>query len=199
MLQVGAGVVLDVGPQAIQHGAVGQHRLQADHEFARHAVADDAIAAGIGRDVAADGAAAARAQVEREHQPERIELFLQRLQHHARLHGGHRAVGVDRLDRRHAFHRQHDFTGLRQLAQHQPGAAALGRHRNAGGVADGERARHLLRVRRTQHGKRRLAPPSHRVHQVALFDLGAAHEAAFAQLLLECFQCLIGFHAAPCG
>nr|WP_235983680.1 hypothetical protein [Bradyrhizobium australiense] len=62
-----AGVVLDVFAQALQNGAVGGD-LEAENQVTRHAVADDAVAAGIVRDVAADGATAARAEVERKHQ-----------------------------------------------------------------------------------------------------------------------------------
>jgi hypothetical protein len=65
-LQVIAGVVLAQRAQGMQHAAVRQHRLDAEHQLARHAVAQHVQAAGIGGQIAADLAAALRAQAQRE-------------------------------------------------------------------------------------------------------------------------------------
>ena len=49
------------------------------------AVADDAVAAGIGRDIAADGATAARAEIERKHHAVLLDPLLELLQRRAGL------------------------------------------------------------------------------------------------------------------
>ena len=66
LLEVVAGVVLEHAIERGEHRAVGEHGFDAEHEVAHHSVAQDAQAAGVGRDVAADGGAVARAEVERE-------------------------------------------------------------------------------------------------------------------------------------
>ncbi len=91
LLEVVAGVVLQHAVHRGDDRAVGQHRLQAQHAAAHHAVADHVDAAGVGGDVAAHGAGAARAQVHREHQALLAYRFLQLLQHHAGLHRGRAA------------------------------------------------------------------------------------------------------------
>jgi hypothetical protein len=194
LLEVDAGVVLDQGPQAIEHGAVGQHRFQPHHQFARHAVADHAVAAGVGRDVAADRATAARSEVQREHQPLRVELLLQRLQHDPGLHRGHAGVGVDALDCVHALQRQDDLAGLRQVRQHEAGAAALRHDRDVRRVAEREGARYLGRVRRAQHRQRGLAAPALDVHEVALVHVGRGHEATRPEFLLQRTQRVVHVH-----
>jgi hypothetical protein len=62
VLQVVAGVVLAQAPESIPHAAVGKHDLEPEHQLARVAVAHHARAAGVGREVAADLAAALRAE-----------------------------------------------------------------------------------------------------------------------------------------
>ena len=70
LLQVVAGVVLAQRPQPVPHPAVGQHHLEPEHQVAHHAVAQHRRAAGVGREVAADGAGALGAERQRE-QPAR--------------------------------------------------------------------------------------------------------------------------------
>ena len=57
LLQIVAGVVLAQAAHQVEHAAVGQHDFEPQHQLARHAVAQHMHAAGIGRDIAADGAA----------------------------------------------------------------------------------------------------------------------------------------------
>jgi hypothetical protein len=64
--RVQPGAVLDEAGQRVQHLAIGQHDLDAEHGVTHSAVAKHAFAAGIGGGVAADLAAAARAQVDGE-------------------------------------------------------------------------------------------------------------------------------------
>ena len=62
MLQVVAGVVLLQLGQIVQHAPVGQHHFETLHEIARIAIGEHGGAAGIGRQIAADGAGALRRQ-----------------------------------------------------------------------------------------------------------------------------------------
>ena len=61
-LQVVAGVVLLQLVEVVQDAAVGQHHLEAERMRARDAVGQRRGAAGVGREVAADGAASLRRQ-----------------------------------------------------------------------------------------------------------------------------------------
>ena len=63
--QVVAGVVLLELAQIVEHASVGEHDFESHHQFARDAIGERAGAAGIGREVAADGAAAFRAERQR--------------------------------------------------------------------------------------------------------------------------------------
>ena len=58
LLEVVAGVVLAQRAQPVPHPPVGQHHLEAQHQVAHHPVAQHRGTAGVGRDVAADRAAA---------------------------------------------------------------------------------------------------------------------------------------------
>ncbi len=62
VLEVVAGIVLLQLVEIVQHAAVGQHDFEAERMRARDAVGDRRGAAGIGRKIAADGAAAFRRQ-----------------------------------------------------------------------------------------------------------------------------------------
>jgi hypothetical protein len=104
---------------------VRQHRLEPQHERAHHAVADHVRAARVGRDVAADRARAARAEVEREEQPDLLGGGLQRLQRAAGLHGGRAADGIDFLDGRHALERDDDVLRARAIPVAHAGKPAV--------------------------------------------------------------------------
>ncbi|MNV55169.1 hypothetical protein D3C71_1473940 [compost metagenome] len=66
LLQVIAGVVFPQALQAIEYLTVGHDGLDAQHQVAHHAIAQDGGAAGIGRDDAADGGRAFGSQAEGE-------------------------------------------------------------------------------------------------------------------------------------
>ncbi len=74
--------------------------------FARHAEADDAIAAGIGGKVAADQAGIAGAEIEPEEQPCIFCGPLRDAERNAGLYRHRCHHGVDLLDRIHAVERQ---------------------------------------------------------------------------------------------
>ena len=62
VLQVVAGIVLLQLVEVVQHAPVGQHHFQAERVRARDAMRECGGAAGVGREIAADGAGAFRRQ-----------------------------------------------------------------------------------------------------------------------------------------
>src|SRR5690606_23809639 len=86
LAQVVAAGVLDQAAAQLQQLAAPRHQLQASDPVAGVAVADHADAAGIGGDVTADGAGAARAEVHRVLQSVSARSLPYGLQHGAGLH-----------------------------------------------------------------------------------------------------------------
>ena len=172
LLEIVACVVLDHLVHGRHDGAVGQHRFQTQHHVARHTVADDPVAAGVGRDVAAHGAATPGSQIEGIQQSFGVGSFLQVLQQYSGLHHGGSVDRVYGLNAIHAFHGQHQFVRRRQSALYQPRQPAMGHHRLARGMAGLKNQRDLLGAARTHDGPGRdgvLAPDSRRafVHVIA--------------------------------
>ena len=95
--------------QAVPDPAVGQHDLEAEHQLAGHAVAQDRGAAGVGGEVAADRAAALRAQRHREQPAGLLGRGLHVGEHDARVDGDRAGDRVDLADRAHPAERQHDL------------------------------------------------------------------------------------------
>lgn len=159
LLQVVSGIVLDELVHRRHHRAVGKHDFKSQHHVARHPVTDDAVAAGIGGNVAADGRRAARPEIERKHQPLGFRRLAHRLQHAARLHAHRTARRVDLLDLVHAFERQRDMA-LRLAAFDKPGLAAPRHHALTRCMAELQRLRNLFGRCGSQHGRRHteLAP-----------------------------------------
>ncbi|MGY4599170.1 hypothetical protein ACVWXL_006916 [Bradyrhizobium sp. GM22.5] len=156
MLQIVAGIVLHQLVEASDDGAVGQHDFEPEHQFARHAIADHAIAAGIGREVAADGAGAARAEIERKEEAGFVGCHLDRLKRRACFHR-HRHRGViDLLDPAHALERDRDPACFRRCAAAQPSQSALRHERQMRLPAGQNRVGHALRIDRADHRERRL-------------------------------------------
>ena len=133
------------------------------------------------RDIAADGATAACAEVEWKHQAVLLDPLLKLLQRCAGLRDRDAGGGVDLFNRIHALHRQHDFVRIRQRAAHQPGHAALRRHRHAVTMTEPQQGGHL-RGRPRAHDRTRLR---HRIARqivmIARVDLGAAQDRALVQ------------------
>ena len=131
--QVVAGVVLAQAREAVPDATFGGDRLDAETELARVAVADDLRAAGVRRQVAADGAAALGGEAEREQQVVRRRGFLHALQHATRF-GDERQVGaVDAADAVHARGREDDLRSARigNRGTDEAGVAALRDDRSA--------------------------------------------------------------------
>ena len=145
LLQVVACVVLQHVVHRVDDGAVRQHDLDAEDQAAHHSVTQYAIPAGIGGDVATDGARPSRADVQWEQQPRIGGRFLDRLQNGAGFGQDRRRVAVDGADGAHAFERQNDPAIARHRAPGKPGPAALRHDGHATRVADAERGGHLAR------------------------------------------------------
>jgi hypothetical protein len=108
VFQVVARVVLAQALEPVPHPAVGEHHLEAQHEIAGVAVAQDAGAAGVGPEVAADAAGSLRRQGEGEGEVGGIGGVVDALQDAARLD---RDGGVDGVELAHpvkALGREHD-------------------------------------------------------------------------------------------
>ena len=120
VLQVVAGIVLLQLVEIVQHAAVGQHHFEAERMRARDAVGDRRGAAGIGREIAADGAGAFRRQQLRIEPVGRGRRFARALQRDAGLarHGvGDRIDLADLVEPR---ERQHDLAVEAEFAR-RPG------------------------------------------------------------------------------
>ena len=111
---------------ALDHGAVGQHRLQARHPRPRRAVGERARPAGVAGHEPADGCRVARGEVDAGIESGRGRRCLQRGHGHARAG---RQLGGGRVHRAHlvqARQRHQHLTPARHPGAHQPGVAALG-------------------------------------------------------------------------
>ena len=129
--QVVAGVVLLQLRQAVENAAVGQHDFEPERHVARHAVGQRGGAAGIGGEIAADGAAAFGAERQRK-QPVGVGRALLRvLQDHAGLAGHGVGRGVEVANAVHPPHRDHHLAVVRRLPADEAGVAALRHQRDA--------------------------------------------------------------------
>ena len=146
LLEVVTGVVLDHPVERRDHGAVGEHGLEAQHHLAHHAVADHAIAAGIGRGIAADRRRTPRAEIEREHETFAFRRVVNLLQRSARLDLHRAAERVDGLDAIHALEGKPDFAGACDRALYEAGEATHRHDRLAGRIAGSEHAGNVIGV-----------------------------------------------------
>ena len=148
VLEIVAGIVLLELVEIVQHAPVGEHHLDAERVRARDAVGERGGAAGIGGEIAADGAGALRRQqlrIEPVHGRRRLARPQQR---HAGLAGHGIGDRIDLADAVEAVERQHDLAVLRDLPADQAGIAALRNDRGRGVVREledfgdlGDRAR----------------------------------------------------------
>ena len=136
LLEVVAGVVLKNFMQRREYCAIGQHRFQPEHHIAHHAVTDHPVAAGVGRQIAANGRRTAGAEIERQHHAGLGRRLLGGLQGDSGFDGHGRGVPVNLDNPGHPFHRQGDFLFIGHTALDQAGHAALRHHRLAGGMAN---------------------------------------------------------------
>ena len=167
VFQVIGGVVLDQGVERADHRAVGQHRLDPQHVVAHHAVTDHRIAAGIGRNPAADRRCAAPAPIDRKAQAVRFRRFLRRLHWDPGLDGHGPPHRIDRFDRTHPLERDLDVVRRAVRAVDQPGQPAGRDHALPGGVAQLHHRAQFCRAGGADHGPcltGRQAQPVGRAH-----------------------------------
>ena len=131
--QVVAGIVLLELAQIAHDPPVGQHHFEPEHQLARDAIGERAGAAGIGREIAADGAAALGAERERKQAPGLGRGALRVGEDDAGLAGHGVGGGIDLADAVEPLERQHDLAVVRGLAADQAGIAAL-RHDGRAGL-----------------------------------------------------------------
>ena len=136
------------------NAAVGQHHLDPEHVRARDAVGDGRRAAGIGREIAADGAGALRRQQLRIEPVGFGRRLARALQRDAGLAGDGVGGRIDLADAIHAIERQHDLVVQRDLPADQAGIAALRHDRGAGVVGELQYCRNFGHRSRPQHHRR---------------------------------------------
>ena len=174
-----ARVVLAQAGEAVDDAAVGEDDFEAEDEIACHAVVHGIQAAGVGRQVAADLAAAGRAE-----RKGKVAFGCRR----RRLHVGEETAGLDghgeirrvhRANARQAAQREHDFVAarVRSGAAAVTCVAAVRHDRDAEFVADGEDGRDVgSRVRGGDQGRGAAVEPAE-VDQVR-FDVVGRLDAA---------------------
>ena len=128
MLEVVASVVLAQAAQAVPDLAAGQHDFEAEGEVAGIAVAQHLHAAGVGRQVAADLAAAFRGQRQRKQSIGGAGGFLDGGKGAAGIDGNGVVLGVDRNYPVQAAqaHYHSPALAIRRRCAAQAGVAALG-------------------------------------------------------------------------
>ncbi len=183
LLEVVAGVVLAQALHVVEDLAVGQHHLQPEHEVARHAVAQHGQPAGVGADVAAEPAAALRAEAERQHEPALPRRLLRIRQHHAGVGRERVAKRVDLANPVHPLQADDEMAAgeVGRCAAAIAGVAGLRHEGEAEPRGELHDALHLRRVGRPQHRGRRAAQEVAVVDYVAFHQVRPGKDARFAE------------------
>ena len=158
--QVVAGVVLAQPREAVPDLAGGRHHLEAEALLAGVAVAQHLGAAGVGGEVAADGAAALGAEAEGEQQAGAGRRLLGVLQDAAGLDRHRHVRGIDAAHPVEPGQAQHQLlaAGVGHRTSDQPGVAALGDDGRAVLGAQLHHLRHLGRAAGPDDCQRLAAP-----------------------------------------
>ena len=156
LLDVVAGVVFAQALEAVPDTAVGEHDLQTENELACIAVTKHRGAAGVGRQVPADRAAALGREREGEQQSGIVRRLLDAGERHARFDRERRVAGVERAYASQTRQRNDDLTAIfaRRRSAAQSGIAPLGNHRRAMLRAAAHDRRHIGSGRRAHDGTR---------------------------------------------
>ena len=157
--QVVTGVVLAQAREAVPDFALRGDHFHTQAQFARVAVAHDLRAAGIGGQVAADGAAAFGTQAQREQKASLLRRRLQVLQHTTGFHGDGRIARVHRTHGAHALQAQHNLRAavVGGGTHHEAGVATLRHDAGTCRSAGLDHVGHLLRAAGAHHGQCRAA------------------------------------------
>ena len=162
LVEAVAAIVFLQARKAVVDRAVGKHGFEAGDERAHRPELQHLGAAGVGRGEAADGAAPARAERQREAHADLVRGIVQRREHHAGFGDREAVVGADRTDAVHPAQREQDRgpVGRRRRSRDHAGVAALRNERHAmfGGEADD--LDHLVRRRGCQHRSRGSVQPA---------------------------------------
>ena len=156
-----------VGPPSVTTRAVGEHDLHLQHVVGGEAVLQAVRAAGVLRDVAADGADLLAGRVGRVVEPVRggglgdLEVVDAGLEHRAPV------LDVDLEDAAQLLHRDHDAVGDGHRAAREAGARAARHERHPVLRAEPDRARDLLGVAGEHDERRHLPEPGEAVALVA--------------------------------
>ncbi len=193
MFQIVAGIVLQELVEIGDDGAVRQHHFETEHQRARHAVADDAVAAGIGGKISADRTRAARSQIERKEESGFVSGFLNRLQRRAGLDGHGRAGVIDLLDADHALQRNRDPSRLGRGAAAQAGQSALRHERQPCLAAGYDGLRYAGSIQRPNHRDRRLRQARAPVVAIAGGNLSARQHGLRAKPEPQCAEQFFGW------
>ena len=177
VFQVVAGIVLDETVQRRHHGSVREHHFKTQDQLAHHAVAQNAVAAGVGRNVAADRRRTPGAEIQRKEQAFGFRRFAHRLQHTTGLDCHGRALGIDVLDAVHALQRQCDGA-VGACALDQAGASAPRHDRLSGLMAKAKDGRDLFRRGGTNDRKRSAKTPA---RHTGLHRIFASDDRAFTK------------------
>ena len=149
-----------------------------EHQVARHAVAHDIQAAGVGRQVAADLAAALRAQAQGKEALGGIRGLLHAREHAAGLGRHGEIIGVDAADAIQPAQRQQQLASrlIGGSTAAVAGVASLRHQADALLVAPADDARHLCDIARQGDRQRAAAVQAPQVHQVwCRIGLGGEH------------------------
>jgi len=176
LFEVVARVILAQRGQVVHDSPVRQHHLEPQHGAVQRAVTEEAQAARVGRDVAADLARALGAQVERHRVAALPHVVLQHLEHAARLADQVARILVERDDLVQPPQRDYHLIIDRNRAADQARVASLRHHRDAALVAVGEDLRDLQGRARTQR------------------QLGLALIFAHPVRVVQLERCRVGYH-----
>jgi hypothetical protein len=146
LVEIVAAIVFLEARKPVVDGAVGQHRFHALHQRAHGPEAQHLGAAGVGGDEAADGAAAARAQGQRETPADLVRRGVQIGEDHPSLGDGHAGLSVQHADFGHPPQRQEQRRAIfrRRRARDHAGIAALRHQRHAKLGCQGDNCRDFL-------------------------------------------------------
>ena len=154
--QVVARVVFAQSGQAVPDLALRIDHLQPQAQIARIAIAQHLRAAGVGGQIAADGAAALGRQAQGKEQTGRACVLLQVLQDAAGLDGDRQVGLVDGQDLIHALQAEHHLRArcVGGRAHHQSGVAPLGHDADAVACTGLHHLCHFLGGGRSHHRQR---------------------------------------------
>ena len=154
VFQVVAGIVLFQLVEIVQDAAVGQHHFEPERECARNAVSQRRRAAGIGREIAADGAGALRRQQQRIEPVDGLRGGARIHQRDAGFAGDGVRHRIDFPDLVEAVERQQDLALMRDLTPDETRVPALRHDGDAVVVRELENPAHFIDRARPQHHRR---------------------------------------------